>query len=830
MKKILQLILLAVLISIPTQSYAAFGVGWNATSTTQGWITPNLVNGVLQKIVGTSFIATSTTSSVFPYASTTALSSGNAWFTGNVGVGTTTPMSKVSVKGELILADDGTDTHYSSISNTTQDLKIGVFGTNAQFGLDVGGTNRMWITNGTGYVGFSTSTPRARLSATGAGTGTGRLFALADSNNLDKVSVLDNGTAYFAGNIGIGSTSPTSKFTLTGGSGFQAGGDAVNTYTPTVLGGVDIAATIGQGSMGGYPVYAVNGYLYSMNTSVTGTGCSSTDSSSCEFRIFDVATGTPRYVGGVDLAIAGMSVYVSGNYAYITNNTSAGTCSSSDASGCDFRIYGISNPTSPTFIGGLDLTTNGRGVVVYGKYAYVTDDSTGTNDFHVIDISNPTSPVAVGGLDLSASAYAVEVSGKYAYVGTNTRTGNEFIVIDISNPLLPVEVGGMETGAAINSLRVSGSYAYIGKASGGITEDFIIYDISNPTSVATTTGIDLGASIQGITLGGKYAYMSGSFTGDDLRIYDVSNPYSIVTVGGVSIGFGVNGTFINGNRLYLGRAEGTGNEIQVFDITGVEVQSLSAHSLWAGSAMIRNNLYASGGIYTNSLDVGVGGIYSRGSASFGTTTFNGSISGASPGFNLLLNPTSGNVGIGTTTPNKKLSVAGTAEVLQGTGTSTANVGGVIFSTSVDVGNQTTAETDLVNRTVKSNTLSATNESIETKYTGTFVSSGTATRQIRAYFAGTLCFDTGAITISSAAVWVLTMEIQRVSATVVRCSANLSTTGASLGAYTGYAEITGLSLTADNAFKVTGTAAGVGAATNDIVLKMGKTQWLPAGTN
>lgn len=186
----------------------------------------------------------------------------------------------------------------------------------------------------------------------------------------------------------------------------------------------------------------------------------------------------------------------------------------------------------------------------------------------------------------------------------------------------------------------------------------------------------------------------------------------------------------------------------------------------------------------------------------------------------------GYVGIGTSTATKTLSVAGYAEVKVGTATSTANLGGVIFATSTDAGNQTTVETDLVNRTIKSNTFAVTNESVESKYTGTFVSSGTATRQVKVYFGGTTCFDTGAITISSAAVWTLEVELMRSSATAVRCSANLSTTGASLGAYTGYVEVTGLNLAGDNTFRVTGTAAGVGAATNDIVVKMGKTQWLP----
>jgi hypothetical protein len=85
MKKILTLLILIALF-IPNTAFGAFAVGWNATSTAQGWIWPNLVNGISQKVaafnfIASFFIATSTTASTFPYASTTAISGTNAYFT-----------------------------------------------------------------------------------------------------------------------------------------------------------------------------------------------------------------------------------------------------------------------------------------------------------------------------------------------------------------------------------------------------------------------------------------------------------------------------------------------------------------------------------------------------------------------------------------------------------------------------------------------------------------------------------------------------------------------------------------------------------------------------
>jgi len=109
----------------------------------------------------------------------------------------------------------------------------------------------------------------------------------------------------------------------------------------------------------------------------------------------------------------------------------------------------------------------------------------------------------------------------------------------------------------------------------------------------------------------------------------------------------------------------------------------------------------------------------------------------------------------------------------------------------------------------------------------FVSSGTATRQIKIYFGGTAIFDTGALTLSLSSAWTVYVTIIRVSSSVIRYMISLTTEGAALSAYTAVGELTGLTLTSTNILKITGQAAGVGAATNDIVAKLGSIAWHPA---
>lgn len=151
----------------------------------------------------------------------------------------------------------------------------------------------------------------------------------------------------------------------------------------------------------------------------------------------------------------------------------------------------------------------------------------------------------------------------------------------------------------------------------------------------------------------------------------------------------------------------------------------------------------------------------------------------------------------------------------------------LFAHHANAGNVTTGETDLYSDTIPANRLAANDETLEAEYGGVFVSSATATRDIKLYFGGTVFFDSGALTLSLSAAWTIYVSLIRVSATVVRYMVSMTTEGAALAAYTAVGEITGLTLSNTNILKITGQAAGVGAATNDIVAYMSKVVWQPA---
>ena len=92
--------------------------------------------------------------------------------------------------------------------------------------------------------------------------------------------------------------------------------------------------------------------------------------------------------------------------------------------------------------------------------------------------------------------------------------------------------------------------------------------------------------------------------------------------------------------------------------------------------------------------------------------------------------------------------------------------------------------------------------------------------MKVYFAGTVIFDSGALTVSAAASWNLDVLIVRVSSTVVRYTIIFLSGGLSSLTPPSTGELTGLTLSNSAVLKITGQSAGTGAATNDIVAKAG----------
>lgn len=151
-----------------------------------------------------------------------------------------------------------------------------------------------------------------------------------------------------------------------------------------------------------------------------------------------------------------------------------------------------------------------------------------------------------------------------------------------------------------------------------------------------------------------------------------------------------------------------------------------------------------------------------------------------------------------------------------------------FTNVVDANNSGTAETDLYSNTLAAGQLATNSDIVIAQYGGVFVGDATSTQQLKAYFGGSLIFDSGALGFGVGTTnWDLYVTIIRVSASVVRCSATLNTSFASLSAYAKYTEVTGLTLANTQVLKITGQAAGVSGASSQITAKEGYIEYKPS---
>lgn len=152
---------------------------------------------------------------------------------------------------------------------------------------------------------------------------------------------------------------------------------------------------------------------------------------------------------------------------------------------------------------------------------------------------------------------------------------------------------------------------------------------------------------------------------------------------------------------------------------------------------------------------------------------------------------------------------------------------VLFDHFADVGNVGIGEDDLYSDTLVAGQLSANGQKITAVYQGVFVGTAASTQTLRVYFGGTKIYDSGALAVGAATNnWTMDVTAIRVSSSVVRCSVAISTDFGTLFPYSAYTEVTGLTLANTQIIKITGEAAGVGAANNQVIVKLGYIQFLP----
>jgi len=262
-----------------------------------------------------------------------------------------------------------------------------------------------------------------------------------------------------------------------------------------------------------------------------------------ELRLFKFV---PKIVGSHDTPWYARDIWVSGNYAYISDLDSG------------VQVFDISDPTAPDSVGTFPAATFASDIEIDGDYAYIAD---GLNGFRVLDVSDPTNPSHLSLIAMPDYARGATFEGDYAYVavaGFGPTDPSHLVVVDISTPNAPFIAAIRNLPSWAVDAYVSGDYVFVATAPGGLN----IFSIVDPTNPVFLSNFPTGDYCRQVFVAGNYAYLAAGATG--FRIVDVTNPLLPVEVGFYDTpdySFGVN---LDGAYAYVCDDQ-TG--LMVFDIS-----------------------------------------------------------------------------------------------------------------------------------------------------------------------------------------------------------------------------------------------------------------------
>lgn len=616
----------------------------------------------------------------------------------------------------------------------------------------------------------------ARLGTTGNTRGTDALDLQSQRTLVTQVASGDNATAIGSLNIASGL-----RATAVGFSNTAAG---------------QVSTAIGYGSSTGSSYTTAVGYGNSVGGS-EGSGLGFANSASSNFTS---AVGHNNSASGDWASSIGANNSASGLYSTALGYSNQAQSNSSTA-------VGYSNFTLSDFQGGTAVGNTNTASGIFSTALGVLNQATEQNT------------IAVGGENTASALFSSAFGfGNYAQAVNSLVVGRSSFSNTTGLASVVLGVMNNQTGATLDSGtgEITGTPAAdtVGKLSTAVG----ITNLSSGEQSATFGYKNTAADLHSLAIG----YFN---TADDPADVGENSAFGNQNTasGSYSSAFGYTNTISSyGDK---GSAFGYSNSVSSESGSAFGYANTASGSS-ADSAFGYSNTASGGG----SIAVGVSAVASgNNSTSFGNNTT------ASGDFSVALgrsvnNSTASTLEMGATDAGKLvMNSTGRVSVRAGASSGTiARVGGVIFDHFADAGNVGTGDDDLYSDTLPASTFNTNGDKVSAMYQGIFVGAAASTQRLRVYCAGTNIYDSGALAIGVATNnWTLRVEVIRESSSVLRCSVSVSTDFATLFPYSAYTRITGLTLTNTQVLKVTGEAAGAGAANDQIVAKFGYVEWKSA---
>ncbi|MCB9813853.1 tail fiber domain-containing protein [Candidatus Nomurabacteria bacterium] len=408
---------------------------------------------------------------------------------GNLGIGTSVPEGKLTVNGSTSDTPGSNSllTLYAGTGKWVQ--RIDSSG-NLNFDSNNGASMYSWVTiNRVGNVGIGTTSPLAKLSVKGSGTGTGRAFSITDSTNVEKFTVLDNG------NVGIGTSIPTVPLEVIAKSlnkGLRITRDSTNNSTLEFaeIGGIQAR------------IYGIGASSAGQMAFLTGSGGGSEAMRITDTGNVGIGTSSPKTALQV-----GVSTDNYGVSAFTKLYTSGGGIRVGSASGSDYGYRIVRDPGSifaPELNG--DLVFIGDQANSFGNYAFL--NQSGSVLLRILGGGNvgigTTSPLA------KLSVKGSGTGAGRAFSITDSANVEKFTVLDNGN----VGIGASVPGAKLDIIDESQQGLLTALRLGGQVADDGGRSIDFSTASALNTFLT-GARISGVRHGGAWGSLRFSTLGAD---------------------------------------------------------------------------------------------------------------------------------------------------------------------------------------------------------------------------------------------------------------------------------------------------------------------------